>query len=1016
MPDRSKNKKTEKALYKPVSDEFCVTDNCAYTEDEQKALGKDYAEFYAENVNGVYRERYDSSASVACAEVYEERIEKYSSPKPKRESGRISAFFSKYWIYFVAPIFIFGLFFVVLYAYDVYPFSQTSISNYDLLAQIVPFIEHFYDVFEGKSSLFYSTAIMGGADVFGTLAYCCVSPFTFLFLLLGKGNAYYAVSYVLPVKLSCIALSAIYYLRKRFKNIPNYCVLVLALLYAYCGYTFVSNTYINWMDFLIYMPFVVGGFERLVKEKKMRYFAISYALMIYTCFSIASFALLLVYLIFIAYVLVCVNDNERKETLFRCCMALVIAVAAALPIMVPAFFAYARSGRNTGLFENIANPLDAGHLNAKLSYVISDTCCLFLTVIYFVKNGLKKRESVFLFLVGLIIMAPVLVDEVCNLLNAGSYMSYALRFGFLNAAYALYVGAKLVDQIVDHKVKDPPYAVRPDQKERLKALNRKYLSPQKSAVTISLFALVALVGIGVIVVLNVYKLSGEESFTGPFAHSLGGIEFIGYMAMIVGALLVIGYILFKFRLTSFKALSIVMIGVFATQITFYNIYLVKGNAFDPVRYVQFNAVFDAINANHEESDDGYYYYRYKDYDNAISNDGALTTHNNSFAVFSSIIDAKNIVPTTFFGYSSNGVNFIESGGGVFFGDALLGYKYYVIHNDSYIHSSDYLHPSQNRSYNVLLDDTQQSYFQGMLNSICFPNAYTVYSGDCVFDGDYYENMTKLYNFLGGEGELFNDYTVSPYHVTYDEQNDIYTVKIYIVEEGQWYMAHDFPEEYDICYSISGVYDENSKTELSGSVINFNYNKWAPTYYFYCQLKNYGDTELSASDVASFCKGRCLPYTKIRDLNQLLQSRAADYRIEGGNTFRVHATAEGDGGYLYMNYVALDGFKITVNGHEAEFIDNGLNLMLVKLDAGENEVVIKYVSPYIWYALIGIALGAAIIAAVWLITKKMKRDKKPYGVIVIIVNVAAYLLAAAVFGFFIGYPTMVFLKKLIMLIF
>ena len=118
----------------------------------------------------------------------------------------------------------------------------------------------------------------------------------------------------------------------------------------------------------------------------------------------------------------------------------------------------------------------------------------------------------------------------------------------------------------------------------------------------------------------------------------------------------------------------------------------------------------------------------------------------------------------------------------------------------------------------------------------------------------------------------------------------------------------------------------------------------------------------------------------------------------------------------MNYVAIDGFTATVNGHKAELIDNGLNFMLVKLDKGENEVVISYSSPYIFYMLIGIALGAAIVALVWLLTKKLKRDGLVYAVLAKIVNIAAYVIAAGVFGFFIAFPTGVFLVKLIALLF
>ena len=906
----------------------------------------------------------------------------------ERTKGRFFAFFKKSWTYFLAPVAIFIIFFSVLAAYNVYPFSKTSMSNYDLLAQICPFIEHFYDVFDGKSSLFYSTAIMGGADVFGTLAYCCVSPFTFLFLLFGKGNVYYAVSFVLPIKLSCIALSAIYFIKSRFSSIPDHVGLILALLYAYCGYTFVANTYINWMDFLIYMPFVVTGFIKLVSEKKIRYFAVSYALMIYTCFSIASFALLLVYLIFVLYVFICVDRTERKETLFRICLSLVLAVAIALPIMIPSFIAYTRSGRNTGLFENMANELSDKHLKIKLSYIISDACCLLFTIIYFLKTKLKTKESVFYLVTGVLILMPVLVDEVCNLLNAGSYMSYALRFGFLNSTYALYLCCKLLEGVKNEKI----------------PLKKSIIS----TVLFGVAAAAAAVGI-ILYHLSVVE-SGNDKFSGEFAHSLGGLSVISVISAIVVGLIIIALILYKLKLSPFKALSLITSAVLITQITVLNVYLVKGNIFDPVRYEQYNYISSVIKQNYESEGDGYY--RIKDYDDAISNAAPLTTHTNCFSVFSSVIDATNLAATNFFGYGGNKINCIKSKGGLYFGDALLGYKYYYIHNDSYRNQGKNSHASENRSYNTLLDDTIQPYFQGVRNELCFPNAFTTLSGDMVFDGDYYANMTKLYNFLGGEGELFDLYDIKTSNVIYDADKKTYMVKVYAVDEGQWYLKADFPEKFDVHYSTSAYSEEDNKILSGDSVINFNYHKKATGTYYYCYFKSYGET-MTAEDVISCCKGACLPLYKLSELKESLSSRAVQYKIVNGNRFEVKANAETDCEYLFLNYVALKGFDIKVNGKKTEFVDNGLNFMIVKLDKGENDVTITYNSPYVLYALIGVIITVAIGLAVFKISRSGKKFR---SVAIPVAYFSAIVLAIAVFGFFIGYPTVVFLKKLLVFLF
>jgi len=669
---------------------------------------------------------------------------------PTGKYGKIKAFFDKYWLYFAAPILICGLFGCVLYLYNVYPFSETTMSNYDLLAQICPFYEHFFDVIEGRSSLFYSTSIIGGADVFGTLAYCAVSPFTFLFLLCGKGNVYYAISFVLPIKLSCVALSAIYFFKKKFKNVPDHFVLTISILYAYCGYTFVANTYINWVDFLIYMPFVILGFETLVKDGKLLYFSIAYALMIYTCFSISCFALFIIYLIFIAYVVIVGGGKfSRFELLARMCLALAVAVALALPIMIPSFKAYMQSGRNTGLFENMDKALDATHLYAKTSYILSDALFAMLTVFYFIKYGFKNKISVFYLVTLILIMMPVFVDEVCNLLNFGSYMSYALRFGFLNASFMLYMSGIVLDGL---------NIGNPKNKVLGTVLTVVYLSLAALAITF------------IILYNNAVTKENLFDFSSKYAHSIGGLEVIAPVFGVIALLLIVAAFFYRFRIAYFKAMAFALVAVFAVQVAFYNIHIVKGNKFNPVRYEQYEEIFTSGHYEDvfDKADEQYGlphtdYYRIKDYDSAISNDAPFTTHTSSYSVFSSVIDKKNLAATKFFNYGGNNINSIESKGGLFFGDALLGYKYYFLHNDGKVHASE------SRSYNVRLEDTQQSYFAAGLNTLVFPNAYYVNGANLNFGDNYMNNLSLLYNFLGGEGQLFDDYDIKPLSIDYDEE-------------------------------------------------------------------------------------------------------------------------------------------------------------------------------------------------------------------------------------------------------
>ena len=269
-----------------------------------------------------------------------------TKPKQQNLGKRLDAFFDKYYAYFFAPLIVAFLYIFALWQYDVFPFGDKyTAASYDLSAQICPFIEHLFDVFDGKSTLTFTYAIVGGADVTGTLLYFFVSPFSFLFLIFGDGKVAYASSIVMIFKMMTISFAGVWFAKKLFNGIPDYLCILIGVVYAYCGYTFVSNTYINWMDFLIYLPFVAGAFKRFAQTGKFFRFSVLVACCIYTCFSIACFSLFTVFPALIVYGLLCVEKERRNTFIAYLCLAFVVAILLSLPVLFPALGAYSVSER-----------------------------------------------------------------------------------------------------------------------------------------------------------------------------------------------------------------------------------------------------------------------------------------------------------------------------------------------------------------------------------------------------------------------------------------------------------------------------------------------------------------------------------------------------------------------------------------------------------------------------------------------------------------------------------------------
>ena len=883
--------------------------------------------------------------------------------KQNNFKARVASFFDKNYPLFFAPIIVIVAFTVALISYGVYPFgNKYTLASYDLSAQICPFIEHLFDVLQGKSSLFYSYAIAGGADVVGTFLYFFISPFSFLFLIFGDGMVAHASGVVMGAKVATIAVAGTWFALKLFKGIPEYICIVVGIAYAYCGYTFVSCTYINWMDFLIYLPFCAGAFVRFVKTGKFLPFSILVACCIYTCFSIACFSMLVAFPTLIFYGLLCVEKERRNRFLAHLCLSFVVAVLIALPVLLPALFAYMRSGRGGGgLFENLwfgfkVLPDDTlGSFNSskflndwsialyrKWSYIVSDSVFVILTLVWFCRKGLKDKFAQFMLVAGVFTLLPTIVDEVMLLMNMGSYMSYALRFGFLNALYFL-GGACLALQGLcfdENKAYDGE-CLRGEE-----MLN----DGGRYKITVWKVVIVALGGVACAFLVwfvsagnykNIWNsltsdsemLQAFQSVSARYAHSLGGLEVIVVPFVLVTIVAGVGCAFVNAKRVSPRLVSYVLLVVVGVQVLFYNNQLVLGN-----RSTQHEnlGTYQSLCATLNDLDDSHF--RVKDYDDRLTAPAPFTGNSHSFSVFSSVIDKDNFVIYNLFGYKGNGKNSLKSAHTnktnrcEEFGDSFLGYKYYLV-------------PEEKKD-DILTDYKLKKYVKPLM----------------VKD----ENGAETQLCKGG---------------FYIFENEIVFPFAYKVSSGE--LRFEKPN------------DDNA--------LNRKYNQ--QTLYQFLRGKTLAETRPQTGSYSS----ELVTPESARELSEYLWGKSAEIEV-GAGTIKASVQAEA-GEYLFLNFVASKGYQVTVNGKVAELIDNDLKFLLVKLEAGENVVEFTYRSPYVSYTLVGVCVAVVGLLAVAFIVKKTRL----VAYLSPVIAWAGILLSAAVIAFFMIFPSVVWVVKLIKLL-
>ena len=164
--------------------------------------------------------------------------------------------------WFVVPI---AMLCVVAAVRGVYPFGAQSFLAEDLVFQYVDFFAWFKRVLAGQESVFYSTACGLGANTWGLYSYYLASPFNLLLPFFDEAHLTLFVFVADALKLGCMQLAAMFYLRRRF-DVGRGWSGVLALGYTWCLWTATNLRNPMWLDALILLPLLMWAVWELVRR------------------------------------------------------------------------------------------------------------------------------------------------------------------------------------------------------------------------------------------------------------------------------------------------------------------------------------------------------------------------------------------------------------------------------------------------------------------------------------------------------------------------------------------------------------------------------------------------------------------------------------------------------------------------------------------------------------------------------------------------------------------------------
>ena len=213
--------------------------------------------------------------------------------------NRIVPFIQKQWpllLAFTVPFLIMSC----IHAFKgVYPFGNETVLTIDLGQQYVDFLAYYRKtLLEDPTAFFYSFSKAIGGDMVGLWAYYLASPFNLIFLLFPQSQLSLAVTVVTMLKYGLAGWSFAYLLKKEFGG-EGFSLVAFSTSYALMGYTVVNQFNIMWLDGVIFLPLIVLGLERLIKQQKGVFYTVFLAICLMSNYYIGYMICLFLVLYFI---------------------------------------------------------------------------------------------------------------------------------------------------------------------------------------------------------------------------------------------------------------------------------------------------------------------------------------------------------------------------------------------------------------------------------------------------------------------------------------------------------------------------------------------------------------------------------------------------------------------------------------------------------------------------------------------------------------------------------------------
>jgi len=308
---------------------------------------------------------------------------------------------------FLLPVLLALVSFLII---GVHPFGDKSTLLIDGKLQYVAFFSEYLRRLRDFELPFFSRFFGLGMNFYGTWAYYLASPVNLLLLFFPKANLLDGIFVVLLAKIGLCGLS-FYTFARRTLSAEKWTALLFSTSYALCGFVVIYSDNMQWIDGVIWLPILIMGIETIRQKGRCAYYPFAVAALI-----ISDFYISVMVGIFCGLYILFVLIRDRGETFptGRTRFGLISGVLSLLGIGMAAFILlpvikiYGKH-LTTGSSETMmsfftVNPIRTiggiffGRTDffneTSLPKIYSGLPAILLAPVFFLANGIKKREKI----------------------------------------------------------------------------------------------------------------------------------------------------------------------------------------------------------------------------------------------------------------------------------------------------------------------------------------------------------------------------------------------------------------------------------------------------------------------------------------------------------------------------------------------------------------------------------------------------------------------------------------------